>query len=346
MPDAHDLDADAIRRRTALVMPQWFPAEFDAAHAERVLRANLDGVDALVQPARVCLVVDACPAAAEAVAQLEKQRAADGLEPYVVVSNEVNLGQGGSLVRGFRALIEVGCTADWYVTRDADGDHFINDLPHLTRMADQIASAVDTPCTMVIGRRVNVRRPMTWFRGELEELVNRTLMTALTYRLARRGQVIDQRFMHPDGAWPDTQSGYKLYSADLVGRVIDAYDELGEPPWGPDTYRYVGQVALFWICIDSGGVCGEVIRASLSDEQTSSFGPETFRRQFRAKLHYVLKQSELPGPVARQILANGMLRSGVWTHPDGQALCRWLCCDLADDLDLGPDDPLLEPTFR
>ncbi len=346
MVPPHYLDAEGIRTRTALVMPQWFAADIDADRVDQVLRANLAGVDTYVLPERVCLVVDACPAAEAAVTDLNAQRAADGLEPYVVVVNDENLGQGGSLTRAFDELLRRGCKADWWITRDADGDHFINDLPHLARLACEMTTATDADYLMVIGRRINVHRPMTWLRGELEELINRTMMAALAYRLARRGQVIDRRFMHPDALLPDTQSGYKLYTPELIRRVVEEYARFRKPPWRPDTFRYLGQVAPFWVCIDAGGVCGEVMRASLTDQTVSSFGPDTFRRQYRAKLHYVLKRSDLPGPVASQILANSILRSALWTHPDGQALSRWFWQDLSDELDLGPNDRLLDPMFR
>ncbi|MBN1345792.1 MAG: hypothetical protein JXQ73_24085 [Phycisphaerae bacterium] len=345
MVSSHYLDNESIRGQTALVMPQWFPDSVTADKAETVIRANLAGVGDYVEASRVCLVIDACPAAKSAVEAINERRRAAGVEPYVVVVNLDNLGQGGSLARGFDALLQRRCSAEWIVTRDADGDHFINDLPHLARMAHQIRPVAGDRCYMVIGRRTNLRRPMTWARGELEELVNRTVMAALDYRLARRGEVIDHRFMHPDAACADTQSGYKLYSAGLAKQVASEYRRLMDPPWGPDTYRYLGQVFPFWLCVDAGGIVGEVTRASLTDQSVSSFGPDTFRRQYRAKLHYVLKGSELPGPVAMRILANGISRSPLWTHPDGQSLCRWFVEDLSGEFGGTPDDLLVDRLF-
>ena len=96
--------------------------KLDGERVKRLVQVNLAGVDAYVDPSRVCLVVDACPTADAAAAWLNERRISDGLEPYLVVANADNLGQGGSLVRGFEALIRGGCTADWIVTRDADGE--------------------------------------------------------------------------------------------------------------------------------------------------------------------------------------------------------------------------------
>jgi hypothetical protein len=327
MPDCHRFDSETIRRRTAIVMPQWFPPDLDAGRVSKIMAANLADVDLYAEPSRVCLVVDACPAAQEAIEELNARRVTSGLVPYIVVCNAENLGQGASLVRGFEELIGRGCPSDWYITRDADGDHFINDLPHLARMADQIAALTDG-CYMVIGRRVNLRRSLTWLRGELEEWINSVLMACLAYRLARRGQVIDQRFMHPDAPWPDVQSGYKLYSLELVKHVIREYQGLSEPPWEPDDRRFLGQIVPFWLCLERGGICGEVVRSSLVAPADSSFGPETFRRQYRAKLKYVLARSELPGDAAGRIVANCIRRSGVWMHPDGRALCEAVFAEL------------------
>lgn len=333
MPDCHRLNSETIRRRTAIVMPQWFPPDLDAGRVSSIMTANLADVDLYAEPSRVCLVIDDCPAAQQAIEEVNARRVTSGLVPYLVVCNTSNLGQGPSLARGFAELVDRGCPSDWYVTRDADGDHFINDLPHLARMADQIAALSDG-CYMVIGRRVNLHRSLTWLRGELEEWVNSMLMACLAYRLAKREQVVDQRFMHPDAVWPDVQSGYKLYSRELVKLVIDESARLNEPPWEPDDRRFLGQIVPFWLCLDSGGVCGEVIRSSLVAPADSSFGPETFRRQYRAKLRYVLARSELPGDIAGRIVVNCTRRSGLWMCPEGRALCEAILTELGL-----PNDP-------
>jgi hypothetical protein len=96
MDQPHYLDSLAIRSRTAIVMPQWFPPEITADAVVDVLTTNLADVDAYAAPANVCLVVDACPAAETAVAAVNQDRTSAGLEPFVVAINGENLGQGGS----------------------------------------------------------------------------------------------------------------------------------------------------------------------------------------------------------------------------------------------------------
>jgi hypothetical protein len=321
------IDSAAIRERTALVMPQWFAPDVDAGQALGILTANLADADLYVEPARLCLVIDGCPAGQEAADALNARRKASGQEPYPVVSNAANLGQGESLVRGFQELMDRGRPSDWYVTRDADGDHFISDLPHLARMANQIAALTDG-CYMVIGRRVNLRRSLGWFRGELEEWINSVLMAGLTYRLARREQIMDQRFMYPDGPWPDVQSGYKLYSSDLVRQTIREYARLKDPPWDSDARRFLGQVVPFWLCVEAGGLCGEVVRSSLVPPLASSFGPETFRRQYGVKLRYALTRGELPPAVANRIVLDSARRSDLWATWDARTLICAICTDL------------------
>jgi hypothetical protein len=326
------IDSAAIRERTALVMPQWFAPEVDAEHAFRIMTANLADVDLYVKPSRLCLVIDHCAAAQEAAETLNERRKTSGLEPYLLIRNAENLGQGESLVRGFQELMDRGCRSDWYVARDADGDHLVNDLPSLARMANQIAALADG-CYMVIGRRVNLRRSLGWLRGELEEWINSVLMACLAYRLARREQTIDQRFMYPEGSWPDVQSGYKLYSSELVRQTIAEYARLKEPPWDSDASRFLSQIVPFWLCIEAGGLCGEAIRSSLVALSASSFGPDTFRRQYRTKLHYAITRSELPLAVASRIALDRARHGDLWTSSDGRALVCSICSDLGLTLD-------------
>jgi hypothetical protein len=139
--------------------------------------------------------------------------------------------------------------------------------------------------------------------------------------------------MHPNASWPDSQSGYKLYSLELVNRVIHEYQRLNEASCEPDDRRFLGQIVPFWLCLESGGICGEVVRSSLVTPLASSFGPDTFRRQYRAKLRYVLTRSELPPAVASRTVFGCARRSDLWTNSDGRTLMCMICADLGLDWD-------------
>lgn len=120
----------------------------------------------------------------------------DGL-PVRLVTFPANRGKGYALIEGFRALQEcpeVSCV----VTLDSDGQHDPDEIPGLYRVFRE------RKADLVIGSRVFSGDEVPW-RSRFGNLLTITLT----------GLLLGQRV-------PDTQSGFRLHSARLVKRILEA----------------------------------------------------------------------------------------------------------------------------
>lgn len=119
--------------------------------------------------------------------------------PITVLRNEVNQGKAGALWRGMQRALKDGAAA--VVTLDGDGQHNAEDIPRL------IAAHLHAPNTLVLGAR------------------------RLTDENAPRARRFANRFADfwiswAAGHWVlDSQSGFRLYPAELIKRLAVRYDK-------------------------------------------------------------------------------------------------------------------------
>ncbi|HEX9810523.1 MAG TPA: glycosyltransferase family 2 protein [Burkholderiales bacterium] len=123
--------------------------------------------------------------------------ALEGL-PVTLLRNSSNQGKGGALWRGMQIALERGATA--IVTLDADGQHRPQDIPRL------VAAHRERPDVLVIGARLVAARAAPRLR-----------------RFANR--FADFWISWAAGHWvPDSQSGFRLYPAELVRSLTVCHD--------------------------------------------------------------------------------------------------------------------------
>lgn len=120
--------------------------------------------------------------------------------PVELLRNDANVGKAASLVRGMRRAVERG--ADIVATMDGDGQHRPEDLDPL------LACARDNPGRIVIGSRLGDRAAFPRERYIGNRIADFWISWACGYRVE------------------DSQSGFRLYPADLIGRI--------DVPHGPD----------------------------------------------------------------------------------------------------------------
>jgi hypothetical protein len=129
---------DEMRGRVDLVVPVWFPENVPDALCETLLRTTLAGCSSCLRPEHVALVVDGVPRLTALAQRLSVELGGSSGEPttaFQVLSPIVNQGKGGALVVGWEALL-ADPALEFIATRDADGDHFLDDLPHLFRLLE------------------------------------------------------------------------------------------------------------------------------------------------------------------------------------------------------------------
>ena len=111
----------------------------------------------------------------------------------VVLRHEVNRGKGAALKTGFRWALENGFDA--VVTLDADGQHLPSEIPKFLR------ARAESGADLIIGDRSRLFGGMVVRR----QLANR--FSAWSISIAAGARV------------PDTQSGFRLYSGNLLRNV-------------------------------------------------------------------------------------------------------------------------------
>lgn len=111
----------------------------------------------------------------------------------IVLRNEINLGKGASLSRGFDYSLKSGYEA--VITMDGDGQHLPEDIPYFIRLAKYSESGI------IIGNRMQKTRNMP-----LERVLTNKFMSWLISLVA--GQKI-----------PDTQCGFRLIKIEVLQKV-------------------------------------------------------------------------------------------------------------------------------
>ena len=308
-----------MRGRTGMVVPVWYPAETEAAQAEALLLTTLADSPCCVLPEDVVVVVDGCPTAAVAAWALRERLAVDWGAPFQLIDAPVNRGKGAALVAGIRHLLQRGSgepPLSWIATRDADGDHVIDDLPHLFRVGQQVADEQPGRPVCVIGRRANLHAPLGWVRGEYELLLNEVLVEAVAFRLARDGTVWDTRYLAQRA--PDLQSGYKLYSRAAAETVVTALE--GESAAHPELnlLRTGMEIVPFINVALAGGVFAEVERKSYYDQPVTSYGNADFPRFYGLKLAWALRRCAVPPAAAALLLDGALVRRPLYNDPQGR----------------------------
>ncbi len=110
-----------------------------------------------------------------------------------VIRHPENLGKGAALKTGLKALVERGC--DPVIVLDGDGQHDPAEIPAF------LAEARRSGARIVVGNRMAAAESMP----KVRYWTNRT-MSAIISRLAGRKV-------------PDTQCGYRLLAAEVVGKL-------------------------------------------------------------------------------------------------------------------------------
>jgi len=137
-----------MRGRVGLVVPVWYPEAAPDALCETLLRTTLADWSSRLLAHHVALVVDGVPRLA-ALAQRVSAELSGGA--FQVVAPVVNQGKGGALVVGWKALL-ADPALEFIAARDADGDHFLDDLPHLFRLGEQMTRETGREAVLVLER--------------------------------------------------------------------------------------------------------------------------------------------------------------------------------------------------
>ena len=303
---------EQLRDAVAIIVPVWYPKDLVRNDARALLDATLNGNGQLVNWENVWVVVDgqdSSLALARSLRTAYKKRLGS---TFRVARTEVNRGKGYAMLEGIRAAFE-NPAVRFVAIRDCDGDHFMNDLPNMVRLARQIELEEKTDNILIIGRRSDVHGALGFVRGEYELLVSSMVVEALKFRLASRGNVFDMRFaaMHVDV--PDLNSGYKLYSRKACETFLDRFDEARRLLPGFECYRYGVETIPFVEAVLGGATFGEVARLSFLDQPASGHGAFA-RDEVNAQIvAWAFLRLEVSSKQAQRLVDNRLARSMMFT---------------------------------
>jgi len=294
-----------------MVIPAWFAPDVPEDQVESLLIAALADFETLVHPDDLVVVIDGVERVLRVVERLRR------LGPFRVLWSEENRGKGAAVVEGTRVLLSED-RIEFVMMRDADGDHFLNDAPHLFRLGLQMREESGNPCLAVIGRRTSVHRPLGWMRGEYELLLNELLIEAFKLFYARSGKVLNTQYFSTYSHFPDMQSGYKLYSREAASLAAEGLRRAQKSDPSLDMMRWGSELVPMVEIVRAGGLLGEITRMTFYDQPVTSYGRLNRPQTYGAKIAWALRRMEIDASQAAQLMANTFPRRDLFTDPTGR----------------------------
>ena len=324
---------DRMRRSLGMLIPVWFPASLSDDQVRETLLDTLLGCDHFLPWEHVVLVVDGDGRSYAVVRDLQAACRRHCGQAFDVVYSPENGGKGAAILRGTQWFLAKD-GLEYLTTRDADGDHALNDLLNLMRLALALRADGGADGVIVVGRRNHPHRAVGWVRGEFETLLNRVLIDAVRFALAQRQQVLNTRYFSLAGEYPDLHSGYKLYSRRVCELMVERPWE--RPPWvGAEIYRYGVEAVPFVEGVMAGAVVGEITRLT-QEPEFSGHGAFARPEANGAVLLWTFLRLGLGALQAATIMDNHFPRLTLWTDPQGRSLLLELRRHVTERLPISP----------
>jgi hypothetical protein len=301
-----------MNKKTGIVIPVYLPDQIEISLGEKLLTENVDLCCAQVtDPSTVCLSVDGEENGADVAKRLE---AKFGVSTFVSAENG---GKFRAVKAGMLQLLKREDLA-YLAIIDMDGDHFGNELLSFVRVAWHIESELGTDRVLVLGRRISRHRPLGFLRGELEELAERILLDALSYRSVVAGRPLHLEYVTTLGEFLDVHSGYKLFSRATARDVFTSEPQLaGVSKDG--YYRHACEAVMAVEAVEHGACLGTVNRTAVNEQPISTFGLMNLSQLSANLIIWPCKRLEIPPSFVKQWMANHLPRLKLQTLlPEGR----------------------------
>ena len=324
---------DVMRRSVGMLIPVWFPPTLSDDQVRETLLDTLHDCEHYLPWEHVVLVVDGDARSYAVVQDLQTACRQHHGQAFDVLYSAENGGKGAAVLRGTQWFLERD-GLEYLITRDADGDHVLNDLVNLMRMALALRADGDTDRVIVVGRRNHPHRALGWIRGEFETLLNRVLVDAARFALAQRQQVLNTRYFSLSGDYPDLHSGYKVYSRRVCELMVEQTWE--RPPWvGAEIYRYGVEAVPFVEGVMAGALVGEVTRLT-QEPDFSGHGAFARPEANGSVLLWSFLRLGIGALQAASIMDNHFPRLTLWTDPQGRSVLLELRRYVMEKLQISP----------
>ena len=294
----------------------------------QILRATLSDQTLFLRPGRVVFVVDRDTTAERILEELN----ADLQHGSWTVRLERNQGKMGAVREGLKRLLQE--PVRYLVTRDCDGDHGLEDLGRIVRLAEEMREAAPGRPISVFGSRPSLERPMEWIRKEWEILTNGIFESLAEFLLAGEGRVLDRRYWN--GYPLDLQSGYRLYDRSGAELAVRSMERV---PDERATYLMACEMVPFLEISLESGFIGQVQRMTCVEQPVSSFKNIDFATSYGKLLVFLRELYKIDSGLLLRVFDNHMLRSEIYFSSARQEVLK--CRDLLGGVDL----PIRQPSI-
>jgi hypothetical protein len=307
---------DTMGRSLGMVIPVWFPPSLTDDQVRENLLTTLHDCEHYLPWGHVVVVVDGDARSSAIVQELQRACRRRYGRTFDVIDGSENRGKGFAVCRGAQWFLRKP-GLEYLTIRDADGDHALNDLINLMRLALALRASERTEALILVGRRNDPHRALGWMRGEFETLLNRVLVEAVRFALAQHQQVLKTQYFSSSGEYPDLHSGYKVYSRKVCALMVQHTWE--RPPWvGAEIYRYGVEAIPFVEGAMAGAIVAELTRMTREPDFS---GHSAFARPEAngSVLLWTFLRLGIKPAQAAAILDNHLSRLTLWADPQGKA---------------------------
>ena len=315
------------RERIAVVVPVYFDPTVSKETILSILQGVFRDSELFCSPDRLLAVVDRNTKADELLSNPPKDSELSGIPIHRL---ERNRAKAGAVEKGLAQLLRA-TDADYFVTRDCDGDHILEDIPRMVTLAEGVRGQTGQEAVVVMGARPSLEKPMGWLRQEWELFTNRVLVDLVSYVMAQRNMVIDRRFWN--GNAPDLQSGYRVYSRVAAEQAVECLAALPEKR---EVLTLACEAIPFVELLLTGSVYAQVQRLTLVEQPVSSYSKVNFGENYGHLISFLGSRYGIPGEILLRIVDNEMVgRSMYFTDfRDQLLLFRRLIAPNATSLEL------------
>jgi hypothetical protein len=288
---------------TAIIVPAYFSAKPSDDLVRHLLWLTLGDAHHYTPLEHVWVVVDGDPRTEGILRGLQSEMARAQGATFHILPLAENHGKLWAIQEGARAILSAQPDIQYLVIRDGDGDHAASAVPQLLRSAAFLAESRGHLRMIVIGARPSRHRPMGWIRGELEALLDRITLDALSYALARQGRALDLSNCSGEAA-PDLSSGFKVYGREVAAELfVNSQPQMAT--LSPSDYWHYGPETV--TIIEAGltdVLIAETSRLTWDGQPATSFGEFRHVALYGELLAWVLARLEIPLSVAARFYDN------------------------------------------
>jgi hypothetical protein len=297
------LSVSEARQRVAVVVPVYFEPSVPQETILPILEGVFRDTEIFCRPDSLLVIVDRRTTVDELFSNAPT---GSRLHDIPVHRLEKNRAKAGAINEGLQRLLECS-KAEYFVTRDCDGDHILEDIPRMVSLAAEVQEQTGEEVVAVMGARSSLEKPMGWLRQEWELLTNRILVDLASHVIARSGQLIDRRFWN--GFAPDIQSGYRVYSRAAAGRTVECLSSLPEKR---EVLMLACESVPFTDLLIQGGVFAQVRRLTLVEQPVSSYSRLDFGKNYGHLISFLGKRYDIPEQILLRIVDNELVSRSIY----------------------------------